>query len=150
MVEQATTRRRLESARRSIKESFPPRRHAAGEKIFRPLHSETALSEAKKICEALSDTKDTAVGETPGKSCSERTEPPSLNPCAYDLCGHVACMTVFSVISCPLYVQVPWGKTRLRTAYPSEDDDPRQECGPDPWNFAAQIDWEVEDDGYTM
>ncbi|GIY81110.1 ATP-dependent DNA helicase [Caerostris extrusa] len=52
---------------------------------------------------------------------------------------------------------VPWentfkspGKTRLRTADPPEDDDPRLECRPDPWNFAAQIDWEGDDDGYPM
>ncbi|GIY25049.1 ATP-dependent DNA helicase [Caerostris extrusa] len=50
----------------------------------------------------------------------------------------------------PLYIQVPWEKTRLRTADPTEDDDPRQECGPDPWNLAAQINWEGYDDGYPM
>ncbi|GIY78694.1 hypothetical protein CEXT_292701 [Caerostris extrusa] len=33
----------------------------------------------------------------------------------------------------------PLGKTRLRTADPPEDDDPWLECGPDPWNFAAQL-----------
>ncbi|GIY70822.1 ATP-dependent DNA helicase [Caerostris darwini] len=49
-----------------------------------------------------------------------------------------------------LYVQVPWEKTRLRTADLPEDDDPRFECGPDLWNFAAQIDWEGDDDGYPM
>ncbi|GIY52185.1 hypothetical protein CDAR_175741 [Caerostris darwini] len=41
-------------------------------------------------------------------------------------------------------------KTRLRTADPPEDDDPKLECGPDPWNFAAQIDFEGDDDGYPM
>ncbi|GIZ02651.1 ATP-dependent DNA helicase [Caerostris extrusa] len=45
---------------------------------------------------------------------------------------------------------IPWEKTSLRMAYPPEDDDPRLECGPDPWNFAAQIDWEGDDDGYPM
>ncbi|GIY56040.1 elongation of very long chain fatty acids protein [Caerostris extrusa] len=46
----------------------------------------------------------------------------------------------------------PWQKkkTQLHTADPPEDDDPRLECGPDPWNFAAQIDWEGDDDGYPM
>ncbi|GIY57320.1 hypothetical protein CEXT_391401, partial [Caerostris extrusa] len=32
---------------------------------------------------------------------------------------------------------------------PPEDDDPRLESGPDPWNFAAQIDWEGDDDGIS-
>ncbi|GIY51244.1 hypothetical protein CDAR_445821 [Caerostris darwini] len=44
--------------------------------------------------------------------------------------------------------QKPDEKTRLRTADPPEDDEPRLERGPDPWNFAAQIDWEGDDDGY--
>ncbi|GIX86746.1 ATP-dependent DNA helicase [Caerostris extrusa] len=57
-----------------------------------------------------------------------------------------------SVFSHPLppYVQVPWEKTKLRTTDPPEDDDPRLECGPDPWNFAAQLDWKGDDDGYPM
>ncbi|GIY03518.1 hypothetical protein CEXT_206971 [Caerostris extrusa] len=38
-----------------------------------------------------------------------------------------------------LYVQVPWEKTRFRTADPPEDDDPRLECGPDPWNFTHKL-----------
>ncbi|GIY74292.1 hypothetical protein CEXT_131861 [Caerostris extrusa] len=29
----------------------------------------------------------------------------------------------------------------LRTADPPEDDNPRLECGPEPWNFATQLDW---------
>ncbi|GIY94606.1 hypothetical protein CEXT_642851 [Caerostris extrusa] len=29
---------------------------------------------------------------------------------------------------------------------PPEDDDPRLECTPIPWNFAAQIDWEGDVD----
>ncbi|GIX91578.1 hypothetical protein CDAR_528451 [Caerostris darwini] len=29
----------------------------------------------------------------------------------------------------------------LCTADPPEEDDPRLECGPDPWNVAAQLDW---------
>ncbi|GIY26350.1 ATP-dependent DNA helicase [Caerostris extrusa] len=49
-----------------------------------------------------------------------------------------------------LYVQVPCEKAKHRTADPPEDDDPRLECGPDPWNFAAQIDCEDDDDGYPM
>ncbi|GIY83039.1 hypothetical protein CEXT_308761 [Caerostris extrusa] len=49
---------------------------------------------------------------------------------------------VFSAITC-LYTFKSPGKTRLRTANPPEDDDPRLE-----WNFAAQIDWESDDDGY--
>ncbi|GIZ01072.1 ATP-dependent DNA helicase [Caerostris extrusa] len=48
------------------------------------------------------------------------------------------------------YIQVSLGKTRLHTADPPEDDDPRLECGPDPWNSAAQIDWEGDDDGYPI
>ncbi|GIY11917.1 ATP-dependent DNA helicase [Caerostris extrusa] len=39
----------------------------------------------------------------------------------------------------PLYVQVPWEKTRFYT--PS---------GPNPWYFAAQIVWKGDDDGYPM
>ncbi|GIY06870.1 ATP-dependent DNA helicase [Caerostris darwini] len=49
----------------------------------------------------------------------------------------------------PLYIQVPWEKTKFHTADPPEDDDPRLESGQDPWNYAAQIDWEG-DDGYPM
>ncbi|GIY10522.1 hypothetical protein CEXT_647201 [Caerostris extrusa] len=47
-----------------------------------------------------------------------------------------------------LYVQVPWEKTTLRVANPPEDDDPRLECGPDPWNLTSQNYWEGDDDGY--
>ncbi|GIY97360.1 hypothetical protein CEXT_617121 [Caerostris extrusa] len=50
----------------------------------------------------------------------------------------------------PLYVQVQWEETRFCTADPPEDDDPRLECGPDPWNFAAQTNWEGDDDGYPV
>ncbi|GIX90501.1 hypothetical protein CEXT_344821 [Caerostris extrusa] len=42
----------------------------------------------------------------------------------------------------------PWEKTRLRKAHQPEDDDPRLECGPNPWNFAAQID--SEGDGHKQ
>ncbi|GIY94523.1 hypothetical protein CEXT_357421 [Caerostris extrusa] len=35
-------------------------------------------------------------------------------------------------------------------ANPPEDDDPRLECSPDPGNFAAQIAWEGDDDGYPV
>ncbi|GIY81563.1 ATP-dependent DNA helicase [Caerostris darwini] len=50
----------------------------------------------------------------------------------------------------PLYVQIPQEKTRLRTVDPPEDDDPRLECGPDPWNFAARIDLEFDDDDHWI
>ncbi|GIY54115.1 uncharacterized protein CDAR_300761 [Caerostris darwini] len=49
----------------------------------------------------------------------------------------------------PLF-KTPGKKTSLRTAGPPEDDDTRLECGPNPWNFAAQIAWEGDDDGYPM
>ncbi|GIY10546.1 ATP-dependent DNA helicase [Caerostris darwini] len=40
----------------------------------------------------------------------------------------------------PLHVQVPWEETRLRTADPPEDDDPRLECGPwNPWNRSMEF-----------
>ncbi|GIY17803.1 hypothetical protein CDAR_539801 [Caerostris darwini] len=49
-----------------------------------------------------------------------------------------------------LETKIPGEKTRLRTADPPADDDPRLECGPDPWNFTAQMDWEGNDAGYAM
>ncbi|GIY47097.1 hypothetical protein CEXT_183141 [Caerostris extrusa] len=52
-------------------------------------------------------------------------------------------MTVFSGIACLYTFKSLWIKIRLGRADPPEDDDPRLECGPDPWNFVAQIDWEV-------
>ncbi|GIY28564.1 lachesin [Caerostris darwini] len=75
-----------------------------------------------------------------------QAEPPSLNPCE-SKCGLYDSVFGYHL---PLYVQVPWAKTRLLMADPPEDDDPRLDCGPDPWNFAAQIDWEWDDDGYPM
>ncbi|GIY97358.1 hypothetical protein CEXT_617101 [Caerostris extrusa] len=50
-------------------------------------------------------------------------------------------MIVFSAITC-LSTFKSHGKTKLCTTNPPEDDDPRLESGRDPWNFAAQIDWE--------
>ncbi|GIY49663.1 uncharacterized protein CDAR_29401 [Caerostris darwini] len=52
----------------------------------------------------------------------------------------------------PLYVQIPWEKNKISYGRSTRTgpDPPRLECGPDPWNFAAQIDWEGDDDGYPM
>ncbi|GIY97537.1 hypothetical protein CEXT_800201 [Caerostris extrusa] len=87
------------------------------------------------------------VGETPGKSCSEGFGPGHQTRIHARL--DVACMIVFSVITCR-HTFKSIQKTRLLTADPPEDDDPRLERGPDPWNFAVQIDWEGDDDGYPM
>ncbi|GIY39585.1 hypothetical protein CEXT_704411 [Caerostris extrusa] len=70
-----------------------------------------------------------------------------LNDAASDKMKRLTVSKLF--ITC-LYTFKSPEKTRLRTADPPEDDDPRLECGPDPWNFAAQIDWEGDDDGYPM
>ncbi|GIY29079.1 hypothetical protein CDAR_86221 [Caerostris darwini] len=51
-------------------------------------------------------------------------------------------MIVFSVITCLYTFKSSEQKTRLRAADLPEDDDSSLECGPDPWNFAAQIDWQ--------
>ncbi|GIY83276.1 hypothetical protein CEXT_241281 [Caerostris extrusa] len=59
------------------------------------------------------------------KEESIRAEPPSLNPYA-STCGLYG--SVFNH-HLPLYIQVPWGKTRLRMTDPPDDDDPRRECG---------------------
>ncbi|GIY18362.1 hypothetical protein CDAR_288301 [Caerostris darwini] len=49
---------------------------------------------------------------------------------------------MFSVITCLYTFKSQLEKTRFRTADPAGNDDPRLECGTDPWNFAAQINWE--------
>ncbi|GIY82376.1 ATP-dependent DNA helicase [Caerostris extrusa] len=60
---------------------------------------------------------------------------------------HVACIDSVFSHHLPLYVQVSWEKQDFIRPNPPEDDYPRPECGSDPWNFAAQMDWESDDDG---
>ncbi|GIY41175.1 hypothetical protein CEXT_747611 [Caerostris extrusa] len=50
------------------------------------------------------------------------------------------------IITCLYTFKYPGKKQDFRTADPPEDDDPRLECGPDPWHFVAHIDWEGDDD----
>ncbi|GIY15182.1 hypothetical protein CDAR_603941 [Caerostris darwini] len=57
-------------------------------------------------------------------------------------------MIVFSVITCLYTYKSPGKKQDFVLPIQPEDDDPRLEC--DLWNFAAQIDWEGDDDGYPI